>query len=246
MTEHLSLASQTPGTSADLTLGQAKVIVARVIGNEEDSTTLARAYDAIRMAVGEWNRRHQFDANAFTHADIDVTAGTASYDLPSNLLHVYDVRLETSQRTLAFIRRRLYDRAMWDQNAQAYPTHYTLFGSGNSGQIVLLPTPDAAETLRIRYYAGIVVPTDNDTGFGLPDRFAWGIVYKAKALLVMDKNAEDARIPIWLREAERAFREARSDDVERPDEDLRMIPSMEHRRRAYSQAHPYFGLQGEL
>jgi len=247
MTEQISVALTSAIPVQTLTIGQAKTNVARVIGNETDPKTLARAYDALCMAAAEWNRRHQFDINALTAADISVVAATAAYDLPSNFLHMYSVRMKTnSERDLDFLRMRHYDRSYWDQEVEGYPTHYTLFGHGNTGQIQLLPTPSGTDTLQLRYYAAVTCPSGNGETFGIPDRYAWGLVYKAKALLLLDKNAEDNRIPHWEREAEMAFRQARADDSEYPDEDLRMIPAMEHRRRLVSPSHPdYFTFTGE-
>ena len=229
--------------ASDLTYAKAKAVVARTIGDETDARSLGHAGDALRMAVADWNRRHQFEWNVLDAFDISVTAGTSSYDLPSDFLHMHSVRMIVNERPLMYLRQRLYDRASLDQNERQWSTHYTLFGSGQSGQITLIPIPSEDDTCRLRYYAGVSIPTTNESLFGLPERHVWGLIYKAKALILMDRDAENIRAQMWNAEAERAFVQAREDDIHREDEDRRMIPQIEHGHRGYSETHAYANLE---
>jgi hypothetical protein len=230
--------------ASDLTFGRAKSMVARTIGSPEDGDALSAAGDALQMAVAEWNRRYAFDWFAKTHTNISVTAGTDTYDLPQDFLKEYSVRMTTNDRPLHFIRQRLYDRTWWDQSAQSFATHYTLWGEGQSGQITLIPMPSGSDTLVIKYYQKATTPSHDDDKFGLPDRYVYGLVYKAKAFVLLDRDAENARAQFWLAEAEKAFREARADDEYHPDEDHGFIAHMDHGSRGWSPSNPYYYMDG--
>jgi hypothetical protein len=230
--------------ASDLTFGRAKSMVARTIGSPEDSDALAAAGDALQMAVAEWNRRYAFDWFAKTHTDITVSAGTDTYDLPQDFLKEYSVRMTSNDRPLKFVRQRLYDRSWWDQSSQSFTTHYTLWGEGQSGNITLMPMPGESDVLSIRYYAKATTPSHDDDKFGLPDRYVYGLVYKAKAFVLLDRDAENVRAQFWLAEAEKAFREARADDEYHPDEDEGFVPNVEHGSITVGPNNPYYYMGG--
>jgi hypothetical protein len=222
--------------ATELTYGQAKAIVAATIGNEGDASTQQHAAWALRNAIAKWNRRLQMEWNVLTHTDITVSAGTDTYDLPSDWLHAYSVRLTDNDRPLRYIEQRLYDKSFWDQTTQSYTAFYTLFGHAQTGKIKLIPMPSESDTLSIRYYKSIVNPSADDDKFAMPERYVWGLISYAKALVLMDRDSENSRIDRWLTEAELAFREARADDADHPDQDVRFVPSIEHGDRGYSEA----------
>ena len=230
--------------ATELTYGQAKAIVAATIGNEGDAGTQQHAAWALRNSIAKWNRRLQMEWNVLTHTDIAVSAGTASYPLPSDFLHIYTVRLTGNDRPLQYIEQRLYDKSFWDQTTQSYTGYYTLFGHAQSGNITLIPVPSEDDTLSLRYYKSIVNPSSDDDKFAMPERYVWGLISYAKALVLMDRDSENSRIDRWLTEAELAFREARADDAQHPDQDVRFVPSMEHGDRGYSQANANYWLEG--
>lgn len=236
---HIILGRTTTGAVSDMTFGRAKGIVARTVGDETGPRTLAHAAECLRAAIGEWNRRHQFEWNAVRSYTTAVVAGDDTYDLPAGFLHMHSVRMTVNDRPLRYMRQRFYDRVRWDQDTPTFTSHYTLFGHGQDGSIKLIGIPTEDDVLEMRYYQGIVVPTADEDLFGLPERHVWGIIYKAKALLLLDRDAENTRMAHWIVEAEKAFRDAREDDVQRPDEDVRLIPAIEHNQRTFPESHPY-------
>lgn len=229
-----------------MTYGRAKAWVAKGVGRSNDLDTIANAGDAIWSAIQEWNARHAFNFLSKTHTDIPLVSGTRAYDLPSDILHIYSVRVEGgNDQPLRFINQQHWDRMRFFEETEitGVPTLYSLYGSGLTGQILLIPTPDITDNLRIKYFRAITEPTGESDLFDVPKRWVWGILYLAKANLLADHDAENPRTAYWAAKAEKYFQQARADDMRRMDADTRFLAAAEHTTRSWPQDHPYYYLE---
>lgn len=218
-----------PGTT--YTFAKAKKFVARAVNRNPPDSELAEAGEFINLAIDEMNRRRPWKWLQAVHSDITVSADDDTYSLPSDINHIYSVRLTgTSDRTLEHVEHRDIGRAI-DSDLASYkgtPTHYSTFLSGETNQIVLFPVPDATETLRIRYVKLVTrLALDTET-LNFPQKWQAAVLYKARALMLADRDAEKRRLDLWVAEAERAFRQARADDATRPDRNPRLKPGQEY------------------
>lgn len=196
------------------TLGQVKARIARVIQGASQANALGEAGDALADAVRWWNRRdwRLLLAQAPT---ITASAEESEYPLPSDLKKIYDVR--TSLRPLYYASQRDYDRLIWNQTNNT-PTHYTPYLIGQQLKIKLIPTPVNKDTVTVRYYKLLELPSSDTSPLGWPDIWVEPIVNYAKALLTADRR--DNRASFFMRIAQEGYKEAKSDDLYQPDEDV--------------------------
>jgi len=204
---------------------KAKRFVARAIGggtpNDED---LSEAADWINLGIDEMNRRRTWKALQKESADIAVSSGTDSYDLPSDLNHIYAVRMiGSNDRPLHPVETRDMNRAVYGDldTYSGVPRFYTTFLTGENNQIQVFPVPGADDTLRVYYFRLITELTMDEETLNFPKKWRSAILYKARANMLADHDAETSRLRYWMQEAERAFRQARADDTTRPDRNPR-------------------------
>ena len=219
-----------------LTFAYAKRWVARGVSSVNDPQKLSQAGDAIWAAIQEWNTRHPFNFSSKSHTDITLVVGTMDYDLPSDFNHVHSVRIEggNDYALRAYprsLRNRMQDGE--DTDFSGPPGTYDIFNVGQLQTISIFPPPDTADTLKIDYYKLITEPVADGEILDLPKKYAWGILYLAKVIMLLDHDPENARVAFWERKAERIFRQARADDDSWPDADLGFVPKAVHNRQTY-------------
>lgn len=218
--------SSSTGTGlSSLTLGSAKALVARIVGGQ-DSPDKMGAVDAIRLAIGKLNE-YDWSYLLVTGSNITTVAGTAAYSLPTAFKHQVSLRLESPHnRPLAFIRRDLYDKMRYDQTANSFPTHYTMFNKGQSAQFSLLPTPDDVYTVSLKYYRPVSVPSSDTNSLDITEQMERVLITQAQMLMAMWVRPEMVRAIAGV--AEDALRGALGTDRTEPDEDEGLTPSAEH------------------
>ena len=81
------------------------------------------------------------------------------YDLPSDYKAMYSVRTLANNTVMTQVGRRLYDRVVANEQTTSTPVWYDLYMVGSVGKIRLLPPPNAADTLLMRYYRRMAVAT---------------------------------------------------------------------------------------
>jgi len=145
--------------SSSLTFGQAKKLIAEAAGKQQTPEFLDRAGRAIQNAIRRWNQQNwKWTVQQTTFA---VTAGTSQYLVPPEFRDVYTLRLEgaTLDRTLVQRPRRDFDRRTWRQ-INAFTVAYDILWVMPQGKLELLPTPNAACTANLRYYARMSLPSN--------------------------------------------------------------------------------------
>lgn len=218
-----------------MTLLQAAQEVARLIGGASVTSQTTVAKQSVKDALRDFDARNDkgWEFKLRTLNDVTVSSGDGIYDLVidaggTNPKQIHSARLKNNPRILYFIRQREYDRLVWNQESNSLPTHYTEMRSANSNlAIKLLPTPNTGELLQVRVFEHIVIPSADGDVLDVPDRYLPAILALARYYFLIDRNAEDARVGVYLQKAEQLISLAMKDDIGAPDEDIRFVPSNE-------------------
>lgn len=215
---------------SNLTWGQAKSRVARTAGSHGDPNQLIVAGYALEEAIRHWEAAKDWKYLLTVAADINITPGDSTYDLPTDFKKIYNVRMiGGNPRVLYFIDKRAYDNVRPNQAGQSTPTGYVLHESLAStvpGQIELVPTNGISDTIRIYYYRRHVIPDEiaqGDTAadpdsLDFPARFQNYLLAWARALYLADKGGENERLSFWLNLAMEGLGRAKGEDEFHPDQ----------------------------
>lgn len=148
------------------------------LGNDFDSSVyLTRTKQWLNDAMKDVARRVNVPSLEAT-ATVSVVADTVSYPVPADMLRLLEL-VDVPRRYLL----REVDRTTLDMaaNARATPTAFALFDN----QIVLWPTPDAPNTLTLRYQQNpLALAVDADVSTAtVPDEYAHMLVCFVRARL---------------------------------------------------------------
>lgn len=160
-------------------------------------------------------------------ATADIAASRDMYDFPSDVKQVYSVRLLGSQRWLAQVGRRLYDRNIAGEQSTNSVYQYDLFMQGSRGKIRLLPPPSTSDTLLVRYYRRMTVPTTSATAdvVDIPQDFEPYLIAWAKWHFLTDKGeGRGEQMKTWFALSEQGLTMMVREQTRKPDEDLMFIP----------------------
>lgn len=222
---------------------QIVTIVSRNTGLANNSTARSAVTDYVNMALFEINGETAWDWLAVTNASITVSAGSSDYNLPtasgSVYDDIYDVRLTSgNERTLDPLSRRTYDRYRRRyQSTQSPPTHYLIYGAQQNAVITLVPTPNAADALTLRYFIRQGTISDaTGSSLAMADRYVPVVLYKACALTSMWKDPE--RAPFWEAQYRRALARALDRDRVLADETPQLTPQAEHAAQRIDYVNP--------
>ena len=144
-----------------------------------------------------------------------VSASVTDYPLPVDFRKIYTVRL--SQQPLFYCSQRDYDKFTWDPTQQVGTTHYSTFKIGQENKISLIPQHDKADTLTVKYYSAITLPTEDEAELGIQENWVQPILDYAKSIVAASRSM-DGRRNFFMQQAITGFRAARGDDVTEPDE----------------------------
>lgn len=201
-----------------MTADEACARIARVVGGAANPDVLDEALDALHDALRWWDRFHPWQYLRVLDDTIGVVASTADYSLPSNFKHPYTVRLSTAARRLAYVDQRLYDMVRWSQSSEETPTHYSLFKVGSELKITLLPTPDAADTLVLKYHRVCNTTPSGGDLLDIPDSWVDVILNRAKELVLGDRTGREGDRQFFGEQAQYGIMRARADDIVNPDD----------------------------
>lgn len=159
-----------------------------------------------------------------------VVSGTVNrdmYDLPSDFKASYGARLHNANVELRYVGRRMYDRSMYNEYTTSTPYWYDLFLVGARGRIRLLTPPIAADTLQLRYYRRMTIPTTTATADALdivqdyePYLISW-----AKWHFLVDKGeGRGTQAQTWLAMGEDGLKTMLKDQTRIPDDGLMLTP----------------------
>lgn len=164
-------------------------------------------------------------------AYIPLVAGTTRYNLPSNFARPYTARLLTNPRTLEYVKLRLIDRKVSNQNVSGVPVLYTIYNvhtfsvSAQHKHIRLYPSPSITDNLFVKYYRSM---DPASTTIDIPDEYLYVFLDDARVHLMKAKSEDDPRLPILMSEVQTGIARCVSDDEEETeDEDVRLLSQME-------------------
>lgn len=157
----------------------------------------------------------------------NVTATRDMYDLPSDWKAPYSVRLLSNNVTLRYVGRRLYDRSEPNEQTASSPYWYDLFMVGSKGKIRLLTPPTSSDTLQLRYYRRMTIPTTTATADAVdivqdyePYLIAW-----SKWHFLLDKGeGRGEQMKTWFVMSQEGLKTMIADQTRIPDEGLCFIP----------------------
>lgn len=149
------------------------------------------------------------------------------YDLPSDYKAMYSVRTLANNTVMTQVGRRLYDRVVANEQTTSTPVWYDLYMVGSVGKIRLLPPPNSADTLLMRYYRRMAVATStaDATTLDIPQDYEPYLIAWAKWHFLVDKG--DGRLEqgkTWFTLGEQGLTMMVKEQNRKPDESLMFIP----------------------
>lgn len=203
-----------------LTVFKARELVAKTLqGGANDSDVLSDAMDALSLALSELNF-YPFEFN-LTALSFTTTAGVGDYTITGTFFKTYSVRYN-NERTLPYISQRIDDYTRPVKENQE-PLGYNLFPEGSVSKIRLVPTPaTSGHTVAVNAYRRVTVATATGGNIDLPEAYHYWPVYRAKAILLSDRNALQ-RAMLWQQRADQLLREMKWSDVQHPDEQMGLV-----------------------
>jgi hypothetical protein len=210
-----------------LTFNDAQTRVAQSAALQGNTDLLTRAGQAVQFAFQHWNNVQAWPYLLKVGTGINVVPTVQDYALPSDFKEVYDVRLTALNRTLQYLPRRQYDRAVWNQTAQNDPTHYTLYLSGlDTGQITLIGIPSNSDVLVLRYYRRMSMPVQSNDVLDIPQDYENYILALAKSFFLIDVGAPSERVAFWQGMAKEGIQIAKGSEQRIPDSDPTLLPGI--------------------
>ena len=155
-----------------------------------------------------------------------VTAARDFYDWPSDFKQAYSFRSLGTLKPLWPAQRRLYDRGVTNEFTTGTPEWYDIFSHFQRGKVRLLPPPNAADVLQLRYYRRMSVPTASGTSsvLDIPDDYDFALIAWAKWHFLTDKKeARAEQATTWLNLANEGIRTMMADQTNLPDETLGFV-----------------------
>jgi hypothetical protein len=178
----------------------------------------ARIPEFISLTEARFNRILRIRSME-TEADQDTTAGTRTYNLPTDYRQMRTVHLTTNPITpMSYITPEIMDR-IWAGSTSGKPVAYTI--KGNS--VYLGPAPDTVYTIRFLYYKKIpslsALVTTNDLLGDAPDVYLYGCLLEAEPFL-----QNDTRVQLWATAFQQAIADIQEqDEKDRHSGDLRVL-----------------------
>lgn len=156
-----------------------------------------------------------------------VTGLRDLYDLPADFKAEYSVRLLGSQRVLWSTRQRQVGRARASEQDMSTPIGYDDYQIGAKGKLRLVRIPSFSDTMLIRYYRRMSVPSASAATdlLDIPQDYEPYLIAWAKWHYLTDKaNAKSDQAQVWIALANEGIKTMIADQTRRPDEDLMLIP----------------------
>lgn len=158
----------------------------------------------------------------------NITVNRDFYDVSGDWKAPYSARLLGSQKTLRYANRRQYDRGLGDEfGPTTTPGYYDLFVVGGRGKLRILPPPNVDDTLQLRYYRRMTIPsaTADATLLDVPQDYEPYFIAWAKWHFLVDKTeGRGEQGAMWLAMAKEGIKTMLKDQTTNPDEDLMFIP----------------------
>jgi hypothetical protein len=169
-------------------------------------------------------------ASATFAGDIPLVAGVQEYNPPTDFESPYAARLVANPRLLTYIKYREWNKKVADHTQQGTPECYTVYNPISSGtqrfkRLRVFRIPSTADTLHLQYYRTL----DTDSAvIDIWDDYLYVFLDDARMQFLMQKNADDSRLPALMKTVDAALTRVIADDMEQcEDEDVRLMSQME-------------------
>jgi len=202
-----------------LSVVNARNLIARSLRGSTDQDVRNDAMDALSMALNDLNTR-VWEFSGIT-STLTSSANVAQYPVGAGVLpyKIYSIVWNNSI-PLTYISHREDDKFR-PVKTNSTPTHYTINERLTQRHVVLMPTPsDAGLFFTVRGYDPITVATATAGNIDLPVEYRFWPVYQAKAMLLADRNGQQARSQFWQQKANRLWAEMVHADSNNPDQDV--------------------------
>ena len=174
-------------------------------------------------AAGSFGFNQAATATAAGANAVSATAVRDMYALPTDFKQPYTVRLLSTLATLSPAQRRGWDRSITNEFQTGTPNWYDMFPQFQRDKIRLLPPPGGSDTLLIRYYRRMTVPTTTATAtvLDIPQDYDFHLIAWAKWHYLMDKTeGRSEQAQVWLSLAQEGIKLMLADQTRQPDETL--------------------------
>lgn len=168
-----------------------------------------------------------FYASASTSTSTAATFIRDLYDVPSDYKQMYSVRFNVLNAPAYQVNQRLADRTMDNEYGTTTPFAYDLFMVGSQGKIKLLPPPNAADILQMRYYRRMAVATASgqSTTLDIPQDYEPYLIAWAKWHFLVDKSeGRGNQLQTWFTLAETGLTMMVKEQNRRPDYETTFVP----------------------
>jgi len=169
-----------------------------------------------------------FNITAAGIQTITASGNRDMYALPADWKMEYSARLlGANPRWLRDVRRRAYDRSVFNEQDQAIPLAYDTSPVGAKGKVRLLRPPMAADILQLRYYRRMTVPTASAATevLDIPEDYENFLIAWSKWHYLTDRgDGRSEQASVWLGLANEGIKVMLADQTRKPDEDLMFSP----------------------
>lgn len=174
-------------------LGQMKTEIWR--WTVTDDTRLAEEVieGIVNDLIVDLSRRFDFRWNQQEY-EFDTTVGTQSVALPSGFSRPFSLWVNevSNAYRITYVPQEEFEIRYTGESDPGSPLHYTIYGSN----ILLGPTPNAAYTLRFRYY-GIPDELEEDSDSNEFLTNAWDVILHGALTEACKYLIEDKRLPVF-------------------------------------------------
>jgi len=188
-----------------MTLANAQIYVAQIMGGANNAAKLAMALDSIKATAEMWTMKNQWHF-LLNRQSISVLAGTDRYTLTAGTkpFHKpFSCRFtDTLLRPLQYVRQEYIDAVTTDQTVPGDPEVYTIIDddvdfdpASEVQKIQFFPKPQNNGTVLLRYYRvlnGAADPVD------VPLRYLYTFLDCARIHLLMAHDSQNPRLPMLI------------------------------------------------
>ena len=217
-----SLASTALGPMSELTWGNAIARVAGAVSMKGQPDAQAAAKDALSETLQDWDTRRDWKFTQVVAADISLTPGTSTVDLPSAFKKPYVAYLVANRTPLWYVERANWHRHLPGYTSQSIPQWYSLFNNLATAKADIFPICGITDTLVLLYYRPMTYDDSTDAFLDIPRRWEGYIIRGAKALLTLGKGSQKSDNYFAL--YENGLKRAKEDDQRVPDQFVSFQP----------------------
>lgn len=198
-------------------LGEAKLRITRMNGDQGSPNQLARAGDAVVDAIRYWDTKHDWAFRLSLSVPFTLASGANTLTIPG-IKRVYSARTVTpAERYLEFKPRRQVDVETINLDTNGDVVVYTLIPGIPDPTIKFWRTPIRDTTGLLDYHTFIPQPASDDDVIQVPEEYLIPLLDAAKYFFIRDRLQDDQRIAAYRQTAMYSMAEAIRRDRKHPD-----------------------------